>query len=98
MEPSGSFSEGLDLLMDLFHDRPAAASGAGDLMRCWFGAIAAATIDYMLIAMGWGWCFTAIGFAMAASLPLICLVYRNGHHWRQGREIERERERGIGGL
>ncbi|KKK19612.1 hypothetical protein ARAM_006409 [Aspergillus rambellii] len=84
------------LLIDLFPDRPATASAACNLVRCWLGAVGAAVIDYMLSGMGWGWCFTFLGLVMLLSLGLVYVEFLYGMKWREKRRVrreEREKER-----
>lgn len=76
------------LLVDLFPDRPATASAACNLVRCWLGAVGAAVIDHMLSGMGWGWCFTFWGLVMGAAMPLLWVEMVWGMNWR-GKRLER---------
>ncbi|KAL4891914.1 major facilitator superfamily domain-containing protein [Aspergillus ambiguus] len=72
------------LLVDLFPDRPATASAASNLVRCWLGAVGAAVIDSMLWAMGAGLCFTFWGL-------VLCLEV--GMRWREKRAVRLEKQR-----
>ncbi|KAB8254580.1 major facilitator superfamily domain-containing protein [Aspergillus pseudonomiae] len=65
------------LLIDLFPDQTATVSGVADLIRCLFGAISAAVIDYMLVGMGWGWCFTLLGLTLLLSLCFVAFMLFN---------------------
>ncbi|KAL3955723.1 hypothetical protein ACCO45_011286 [Purpureocillium lilacinum] len=50
-----SFSVLNTLIVDLNPEAPATAAAANNLVRCSFGAVATAVINYMLDAMGRGW-------------------------------------------
>lgn len=81
------------LLVDLFPDRPATASAASNLVRCWLGAVGAAVIDYMLNAMGAGWCFTFWGLVLCLGVGVVVLEYRYGLRWRARRFLRLEEKR-----
>mgnify|MGYP005989078217 CR=1 FL=1 len=70
------------LIIDLFPEAPATAAAANNLVRCLFGAVATAIIDYMLKGMGRGWCFTFLALLMIASIPWLWLIEKRGPKWR----------------
>ncbi|KAJ5757274.1 uncharacterized protein N7511_007456 [Penicillium nucicola] len=79
---TGSISVLSTLLTDLNPTRPATASAASNMVRCWLGAGAVAALDHMFNGMGFGWCFSFMGLLLLASVPLLCLVYVYGLEWR----------------
>lgn len=76
----------MTLLVDLFPKTPATASAAGNLVRCWLGAVIAAVIEYMVTGMGIGWCFAFFGFLTLAGLPFLWLEYVRGMKWRKAKQ------------
>ncbi|KAL7922322.1 major facilitator superfamily domain-containing protein [Trichoderma austrokoningii] len=70
------------LIVDLYPGSTATAAAANNLVRCLFGAAATAVVDYMLDAMGRGWCFTFLAFLMVACLPWLRFIEKRGPHWR----------------
>ncbi|GAD94460.1 MFS transporter, putative [Paecilomyces variotii No. 5] len=80
------------LLVDLFPDRAATAAAANNLVRCWLGAVGAAVIDYMLSAMGWGWCFVFLGLVQILGMGGLLIERNYGMGWRQKR-FERLQEK-----
>jgi MFS family permease len=83
------------LIVDLFPDRPAAATAAANLLRCWLGAAASAVINPMLNGMGYGWCFTLLGLLSMIGLLGLGIDVRYGMGWREERRvrIDKEKER-----
>lgn len=79
------------LIVDLYPDAPATATAANNLVRCMFGAVATAVIDYMIDGMGRGWCFTFLSLLMAACMPVLRVVEKRGPRWRRER-AKRESE------
>jgi MFS family permease len=70
------------LIVDLYPGSTATAAAANNLVRCLFGAAATAVVDYMLDAMGRGWCFTFLALLMVACLPWLRFIEKRGPHWR----------------
>lgn len=81
------------LLVDLFPDRASTAAAACNLVRCWLGAVGAATIDQMLRGMGWGWCFAFLGILMAVSLGALWMESLYGMKWRGKRLVRMDQHR-----
>lgn len=77
-----SFNVLTTLIVDLFPDVPATATAANNLVRCLFGAVATAVVDYMLDGMGRGWCFTFLSLLMLASIPWLWFIELRGPAWR----------------
>ncbi|KAM0524613.1 hypothetical protein ACHAPE_000711 [Trichoderma viride] len=70
------------LIVDLYPGSTATAAAANNLVRCLFGAVATAVVDYMLDAMGRGWCFTFLALLMVACLPWLRFIEKRGPRWR----------------
>ncbi|PON29479.1 hypothetical protein TGAM01_v201729 [Trichoderma gamsii] len=70
------------LIVDLYPGSTATAAAANNLVRCLFGAAATAVVNYMLDAMGRGWCFTFLALLMVACLPWLRFIEKRGPHWR----------------
>lgn len=77
-----SFSILNTLIVDLYPGSTATAAAANNLVRCLFGAAATAVVDYMLAAMGRGWCFTFLALLMVACLPWLRFIELRGPRWR----------------
>ncbi|KND92947.1 Quinidine resistance protein 2 [Tolypocladium ophioglossoides CBS 100239] len=77
-----SFSVLNTLIVDLNPDAPATAAAANNLVRCSFGAVATAVIDYMLHAMGRGWCFTFLALIMLLCFVGLRVLEKRGPRWR----------------
>ncbi|KAF1991730.1 putative MFS transporter [Aulographum hederae CBS 113979] len=80
------------LLLDLFPEKPATATAACNLVRCWLAGAATAVISYMLDGMGWGWTFFFLGLLSASALPMLYLECRSGMRWRAARRTREEKE------
>ncbi|RAK95876.1 MFS general substrate transporter [Aspergillus ibericus CBS 121593] len=80
------------LMVDIYPESPATATGANNLTRCWLGAVATGVIVPMIEGMGRGWAFTVIGFLCFLCGPVIGVVWGWGHAWRRERH-RREKER-----
>lgn len=86
-----SFSVLNTLIVDLNPDATATAAAANNLVRCSFGAAATAVIQYMLNAMGRGWCFTLLALLMVACFAGLRVLENCGPRWRAeraGRTVE----------
>ncbi|PHH87449.1 hypothetical protein CDD83_8859 [Cordyceps sp. RAO-2017] len=80
-----SFSVLNTLIVDLNPHAPATAAAANNLVRCSFGAAATAVIDYMLEAMGRGWCFTFLALLMISCFAGLRVLEKCGPRWRAER-------------
>ncbi|KAJ6444552.1 chloramphenicol resistance protein [Purpureocillium lavendulum] len=87
-----SFSILNTLIVDLNPEAPATAAAANNLVRCSFGAVATAVIDYMLDAMGRGWCFTFLAVIMLLCFIGLRVLENCGPRWRAERSKKVERE------
>jgi predicted PurR-regulated permease PerM len=59
------------------------ASVAISLTRCLAAAVALATLQLLLNAIGAGWTFTMLGLICALSIPMLVCVRVWGESWRQ---------------
>lgn len=75
------------LIVDLFPDRPSTAAAACNIVRCWLGAVGAATIEQMLRGVGWGWGFCFLGILMGCAFVLIWAEQERGIVWRERRLV-----------
>ncbi|RCI09463.1 hypothetical protein L249_3673 [Ophiocordyceps polyrhachis-furcata BCC 54312] len=80
-----SFSVLNTLIVDLNPEAPATAAAANNLVRCTFGAVATAVIEYMLSAMGRGWCFTFLAMLMVICFVGLRVLEKCGPRWRAKR-------------
>lgn len=97
---TGSFNVMSTLLVDLYPLRPATATAANNLVRCWMGAAGTAVIIQMIEGMGRGWCFTFIAAVIFFTSPMLWAVMRWGPQWREERRVRLERqskEQGVDG-
>lgn len=89
---TSSFSVLGTLMVDIYPKSPATATAALNLVRCLFGAVATAIIDYVLTGMGRGWTFTFLALVTLAFLPVLRLVEKRGMRWRAERKLKEEKE------
>ncbi|KAJ6172531.1 hypothetical protein N7470_001598 [Penicillium chermesinum] len=82
---TASFNTVSTLLVDLYPTEAAKATAANNVVRCLLGAGATAVVDFMLNAMGRGWCFTFISLVMLCTAPLLLIVVHRGPNWREER-------------
>lgn len=71
------------LLVDIFPGRPASATAANNLVRCWMGAGASAVVIPLVDAIGIGWTCTLAGLIWAVFSPLLLMLMRYGPKWRK---------------
>lgn len=88
-----SFNALTNLIVDIFPEAPATAAAANNLVRCLFGAVATAVIDFMLKGMGIGGCFTFLAGLMLICLPWLKLIEKRGPRWRAEKEERIEMRR-----
>ena len=62
------------LIVDLNYGKPATATAANNLMRCFFGAGATAAVTPLLHILGRKWCFTLVGTIWALFIPLCGII------------------------
>lgn len=89
---TSSFSVLGTLMVDIYPKSPATATAALNLVRCLFGAVATAVIDYMLEGMGRGWTFTFLALLALMFLPVLRLVEKRGIQWRAERKAREDKQ------
>ena len=89
---TGSFNVINTLLVDLYPMKPATATAANNLVRCWMGAAGTAVIIQMIEGMGRGWCFTFVAAVIFVTSPLLWVEMRWGPKWREERRVRVEKE------
>ena len=83
-------------LVDVFHDRSAAASASLNLARCLFAAAGTSFVMPLADAAGVGLAFTVCVAVQAVALLLLAVQWKFGAKWRREAERERRREEGKG--
>jgi len=71
------------LIVDLYYATPATAMAANNLVRCSLGAGAAAAVNPLIQLIGVKWTYCAVSGILAATSPLLLLVYLKGWDWRR---------------
>ncbi|OCL02136.1 MFS general substrate transporter [Glonium stellatum] len=89
---SGAFTVLSTLIVDLFPAKPATATAAANITRCWLGAAATAVVVPMIARVGAGWTFTFVAALWVCLVPPLWAVVRWGPGMRAEKE-RRERER-----
>lgn len=84
---SGCISMLSALLVDLYPQHPATAMAAWNLTRCSLGAVTTAVVQYMIDAMGLGWCYTFFGLLTIGSSPCLWIIMKWGPQWREARFV-----------
>ncbi|MCJ1277235.1 hypothetical protein MMC21_005045 [Puttea exsequens] len=88
---TGAFNVLSVMLVDLYPMKPATATAANNLVRCWMGAAGTAVIIPMINAMGRGWCFTFVAAVIFLTSPLLWAEMRWGSEWREQRRVREEK-------
>jgi hypothetical protein len=78
------------LIVDLNYDTPATATAANNLVRCFIGAAATATIVPLLGHLGRGMSYTIVAGIWTVTTTLTIIVYAFGLRWRQVRDAGEE--------
>ncbi|CAG8944424.1 unnamed protein product [Penicillium salamii] len=73
------------LVVDLYYNTPATAMAANNLVRCFLGASAAATIGPLIKRFGTQFAYTLVSGALVLVIPLLVIVYFKGWQWRKVR-------------
>jgi MFS family permease len=75
------------LLIDIFPNMSSTAYASGQIMRCGLGAVSAAILQPLVIAVGRGWYFTIFALFVGIScLAAVVLSRMKGMRWRQKRQ------------
>ncbi|OCK79420.1 putative MFS transporter [Lepidopterella palustris CBS 459.81] len=90
---TGSFTVLSTLTVDLFPKKPATATAANNITRCWLGAGATALVVPMIERIGTGWTFTFVAGLWLCLAPALWAIMRWGPGMRAAKERkEREKE------
>jgi multidrug resistance protein len=85
------------LLIDMYPGKPATATAANNLVRCWMGAGAAAASVPLINAIGLGWTATLASAIWVGFTPVLIVIMRCGPKWRkeaaEANEKRREKDR-----
>lgn len=90
---SGSLAMLSTLLVDLYPQNPATATAALNLIRCSMSAAGTAVIQYIIDAMGIGWCYTFLGLVTMAFSPCLWVVMKWGPKWREERFLTESKKK-----
>jgi multidrug resistance protein len=80
---TGGFNCMAILLIDMYPGKPAAASAANNLTRCWMGAGAAAAVIPLIERVGFGYTVTIASAIWIAFTPVLAYVMKKGPQWRK---------------
>ncbi|PVI04611.1 MFS general substrate transporter [Periconia macrospinosa] len=80
------------LLVDLYPQSPATVTAALNVCRCLMSAAGTSIVQYMIDAMGLGWCYTFVGLVLLASTPLSFIGMKWGPKWREERFLRMEKK------
>jgi MFS family permease len=90
---SATMAMGQALLIDLYPQSPATVTAALNVCRCLLSAAGTSVIQYMIDAMGLGWCYTFIGLVIIICTPLTAVVVKWGPGWREERFLRIEKRK-----
>nr|ULT85507.1 MFS transporter [Wicklowia aquatica] len=96
---SGTMAMQQALLIDLYPQSPATVTAALNVCRCLLSAGGTSVIQYMIDAMGLGWCYTFVGLVLIACTPLSAVVVKWGPGWREERflRVKRRKQEKLNG-
>jgi multidrug resistance protein len=80
------------LLVDLYPGKPATATAANNLVRCWMGAAAAAGVVPLVDAVGFGWTSTVAAGVWVGFMPMLAGLMWWGPRWRREARERMERK------
>ena len=83
---TGAFTILSTLTVDLFPERPATATAASNMTRCWLGAGASAGVVPLVGRIGNGWTFTAVAALWLCLCPPLLAVMRYGPSIRKKKD------------
>jgi MFS family permease len=78
------------LLVDIYPGKPASATAANNLVRCWMGAGASAVVIPLVDAVGMGWTCTLAGLIWVGFSPLLLILMRYGPKWRKEQKAKKD--------
>ncbi|KAF2711236.1 MFS general substrate transporter [Pleomassaria siparia CBS 279.74] len=73
---SGTMAMQQALLIDLYPQSPATVTAALNVCRCLMSAGGTSVVQYIINAMGLGWCYTFAGLVLVAFTPLSAVVVK----------------------
>jgi len=80
------------LMIDIYPGKPATATAANNLVRCWMGAGASALVIPLADTVGFGWTTTiAVGIWITFT-PVLLIIMKYGPTWRRETKERREAE------
>src|ERR1700759_4787890 len=71
------------LLVDMYPGKPASATAANNLLRCWLGAGSTALVVPLINAVGIGWAATIAAGIWVGYTPVLLLIMKKGPRWRR---------------
>jgi hypothetical protein len=81
------------LMVDMYPGKPATATAANNLVRCWLGAGASSVVIPLANAIGVGWtCTLASLIWVGFSTPLIIILMKYGPGWRAETKAKKDAE------
>jgi len=79
------------LMVDIYPGKPATATAANNLVRCWMGAGSAALVIPLTENVGFGWTATiAVGIWLTVT-PALVIVQKYGPRWRREAKDSQEK-------
>ena len=76
------------LLVDIFPERPSTAAASGNIARCILSAIAVASLQLLVNALGRGWFFTLLSAVNSVTgIVVVFLIQTRGRRWRGQRVL-----------
>jgi MFS family permease len=81
------------LLVDMYPGKPATATAANNLVRCWLGAGSSAASVPLINAVGIGWAATIAAAIWVGYTPVLFVIMKNGPRWRREAKEALERKR-----
>lgn len=92
MATTGAFNALSTLIVDVNHHSAATAVAANNFCRCLMGAATTAFVSPLISAIGLGWTATLIAGLWVLFSPMLWLVYRQGHGWRQKAALKQQQK------
>ena len=78
------------LIVDTNPGKPATATAANNLVRCWLGAGATAAVVPLVNAIGIGWTCSLLAFIWIGFSPLLWLLMARGPRWRDEMKVKQQ--------
>lgn len=71
------------LMIDTYPGKPATASAANNLVRCWLSAGASASVNPLIGVIGLGWTCSILALSWVIASPLLLVLMTKGPEWRR---------------